>query len=307
MAGQVPVAAGRAATLSGDITIVPDSRANSLLVRASQLDFTLIQAAVTELDVRPLQVLIEVIIAELRRDRSLDFGVDVVLGETGVRGTKTDTRVKGTIAGGGPTDFVFQVMSLGGSHIDATLRAAASRGDVNILSRPVLLAANNEHAEINVGSQRPFVQVARVLPTDNTARDQVVQYKDVGTKLQIVPTISADGFVMLQVTQEINAATTELQFNAPVISTRSVQTKLLVKDGQTIVLGGLSDSQREVAQSGVPFLSAIPWIGGLFGRAHRSRNETELYLFLTPRVIRRDEDVDRTTESYRGRAGEKQP
>ncbi len=308
MAGQVVASvAGRNASLSGDITIVPDSRANSLLVRASRADFALIQAAVTELDVRPLQVLIEVVIAELRRDRSFDFGIDLSLPETGVRGSRTDGRVKGAINGGGPTDFVLQVMSLGGSHIDATLRAAASRGDVNILSRPVLLAANNEHAEINVGSQRPFVQVSRVLPTDNTARDQVVQYKDVGTKLQIIPTISADGFVMLQVTQEINAATTEQQFNAPVISTRSVETKLLVKDGQTIVLGGLSDSQREVSQSGVPFLSAIPLIGGLFGRSHRSRIETELYLFLTPRVIRRDEDVEQTTEGYRGRAGEKTP
>jgi type II secretory pathway component GspD/PulD (secretin) len=75
---------------------------------------------------------------------------------------------------------VIRVMGIGGVDVDATLRAAASRGDVTIISRPVLLAANNERAEINVGSQRPFVQVARVLPTDNTARDQVVQYKDVG-------------------------------------------------------------------------------------------------------------------------------
>ena len=82
---------------------------------------------------------------------------------------------------------------------------------------------------------------------------------------------------------------------------------MLVKDGQTIVLGGLSDSQREVSQGGIPFLSTIPLIGGLFGHAHRSRSQTELYLFLTPHVIRRDEDVDQTTEGYRGRAGEKKP
>jgi general secretion pathway protein D len=227
-----------------------------------------------------------------------------VLPVTDIRGSRSGGQVQGKLVGGSPGDFVFQVMSLGGSHLDVALRAGVSRGDVNILSRPVLLAANNEHAEINVGSQRPFVQVSRVLPTDNTARDQVVQYKDVGTRLQVVPTISADGYVMLQVSQEINAATTEQQFDAPVISTRSVSTKLLVKDGQTIVLGGLSDSQREVVQAGLPFLSGIPWIGGFFGRAHRSRNDTELFLFLTPRVIRRDEDVDRTTEGYRGRAGD---
>jgi general secretion pathway protein D len=193
-------------------------------------------------------------------------------------------------------------MDIGRTDVNATIRAAASRGDVNIISRPVLLAANNERAVINVGSQRPFVQVARVLPTDNTARDQVVQYKDVGTKLQIIPTISADGYVMLQVAQEIDAATAEQQFDAPVISTRSVETRLLVKDGRTIVLGGLIDRQHEVVQSGIPIVSSIPWIGGLFGRAHRAKNETELFLFLTPRVIRRDEDVDQMTREYQERA-----
>jgi general secretion pathway protein D len=289
--------AGRVASLTGETTIVPDARANSLLIRASANDFALIQAAVTELDVRPLQVLIEVLIAEVRRDRSLDFGVDAVLPQSHVHGTP-NTTVEGTTTNQGLGDMVIKVMHLGTLNIEATIHAAASRGDVTIVSRPVLLAANNERAEINVGSQRPFVQVSRVLPTDNTARDQVVQYKDVGTKLQIVPTISADGYVMLQVVQEINAATAEQQFNAPVISTRAVQTRLLVKDGQTIVLGGLIDRQKEVTATGIPFLSGIPWIGGIFGHATRHAGETELFLFLTPRVIRQDADVEQTTKTY---------
>jgi type II secretion system protein D len=298
--------AGRVASLTGETTIVPDARANSLLIRASANDFALIQAAVTELDVRPLQVLIEVLIAEVRRDRSLDFGVDALLPESHVHGTP-HTTVQATSTNQGLGDMVIKVMSLGTLNIEATIHAAASRGDVNIVSRPVLLAANNERAEINVGSQRPFVQVSRVLPTDNTARDQVVQYKDVGTKLQIVPTISADGYVMLQVVQEINAATAEQQFNAPVISTRAVQTRLLVKDGQTIVLGGLIDRQKEVTATGIPFLSAIPWIGGFFGHAARHTGETELFLFLTPRVIRQDADVEETTRNYEKQAPKVKP
>jgi general secretion pathway protein D len=193
-------------------------------------------------------------------------------------------------------------MDLGRTNIDATIHAAASRGDVTILSRPILLAANNERAVINVGSQRPFVQVARVLPTDNTARDQVVQYKDVGTKMQIVPTISADGYVMLQVTQEINAATAEQQFNAPVISTRSVETRLLVKDKQTVVLGGIADRLREHTQSGIPILSSIPWIGGLFGHVTQQATDTELFIFLTPRIIASDADADSVTKPLESRA-----
>jgi len=290
------------ATLSGETTIVPDTRANSLLIRATAADFALIQRAVNELDVRPLQVLIEVLIAEVRRDRSLDFGVSVSMGKRDLAHGPGAPTVEAVNTSNSLGDFVMKVMDIGRTDIHATVVAAASRGDANIISRPVLLAANNERAVINVGSQRPFVQVARVLPTDNTARDQVVQYKDVGTKLQIIPTISADGYVMLQIAQEIDAATAEQQFDAPVISTRSVETRLLVKDGRTIVIGGLIDRQHEVIQSGIPVLSSIPWIGGLFGRAHRQRTQTELFLFLTPRVIRGDEDVDQMTREYQDQA-----
>lgn len=295
------VATGRPAALSGETTIVPDVSTNSLLIRASRADFGLIQAAVSEVDVRPLQVLIEVVIAEVRRDRVLDFGVEWNVARRPASTIPGSPTIEGSTLGGGLGDMVLKVMGIGRTDINATLRAGASRGDVNILSRPVLLAANNERAEINVGTQRPFVQVQRVLPTDNTARDQVVQYKDVGTRLQLVPTISSDGYVMLQVVQEINAATAEQQFNAPVISTRSIDTKLLVKDGQTIVLGGLIDRQREASQSGIPVLSSLPVIGGLFGRARFDRRQTELFLFLTPRVISRDEDASRMTHDYEKR------
>jgi general secretion pathway protein D len=300
--GAVAAAAGRSATLAGEITIVPDPRANSLLIRATRADFALIQAAVQEIDVRPLQALIEVLIAEVREDRSIDFGLEVIQAKTTIPGTTATIEARS--AGGGLSDFVVKIMGIGGGDVTAILRAAAERGDVTILSRPVVLAANNEEAEINVGSQRPFVQVARVLPTDNTARDQVVQYRDVGTRLRVVPTISADGYVMLQVTQEVNAATAEQAFGAPVISTRSVETRLLIKDGQTIVIGGLTDRQKEHRQGGIPVLSSIPWIGGLFGRLSRRVTETELLLFITPRVIRGDDDAERLTAPLRKKASE---
>jgi general secretion pathway protein D len=305
--GIVSPTGNRVAQLAGETTIVPDAGSNALLVRASAGDFELIRAAVQELDVRPLQVLIEVIIAEVRRDRGLDFGVTTNVSQAQLPG-RGDLTLGGAVAGGGPGDFVLRLMRKGnGFNLDATLRAAQTRGDVSILSRPVLLAANNEPAEILVGSQRPFIQVQRSLPTDAPQRDQVIQYKDVGTRLGIRPTISADGYVMLEVTQEVNAATTETAFDAPVISTRSVQTRLLIKDGQTIALGGLTDRQRDRTRSGVPILSQIPVLGGLFGRSSRRTTETELYLFLTPRVIRSDEDAVDVTTPLRERANEAKP
>ena len=298
----------RGASLSGEVTIVPDARTNALLVRASRTDYALIDAAVKELDVRPLQVLIEVLIAEVRRDRGLSFGLETQVPATELPG-RTGGTISGGATGGGGSEMIARLLdfTVGTTQLNATLRAAASRGDVQIVSRPVVIAANNELAEILVGSQRPFVQVQRSLPTDAPSRDQVIQYRDVGTRLAVRPTISSDGYVMIAVTQEVNAATTETAFDAPVISTRSVQTNLLIKDRQTVVLGGLIDRQRDNNQSGIPLLSSIPWIGGLFGRVDRRTTETELFVFLTPRIISDDADAEAVTSPLRERASPKPP
>jgi general secretion pathway protein D len=304
----IPGTGGRSAALTGELTIVPDSRGNSLLIRANRADFELIQAAVQQIDVRPAQVLIEVLIVEARRDRSFALGVEASIGDQHVKGTD-NTTVGGAFTPGstGLGDFTLKIMGAGGYDLNATIRAAAGRGDVKIVSRPVVLTANDEQAEVIVGSQRPFVQVSRALPTDAAVRDQIVQYKDVGTKLAVRPTISIDGTVQLNVTQEVSNATTETAFNAPVISTRSIRTDLLVKDGQTIVLGGLTDRQHDVQSGGIPILSSIPLLGGLFGRQARNTTETELFIFLTPRVIRTDEDAQRLTDPLRKRADQVKP
>jgi general secretion pathway protein D len=119
------------------------------------------------------------------------------------------------------------------------------------------------------------------------------------------PTINQDGYVSLLIQQEINQATSEVAFDAPVISTREAVTRVLVKDGQTIVLGGLRDRQRDLSSGGVPILSGIPLIGGLFGSSSRRTNETELYLFLTPRILRTDADADSVTAPRLQRGGER--
>jgi len=292
-AGANPAPASRSAALSGPVTIVPDELTNSLLIRASQQDFDVLKQGVEQLDIRPLQVLIEVMIVEARHDRRFSFGADLFLPPQSV--DKGNGTVDATSAGGGLGDVVIRLMNLGHAEIDATLRAAASKGEVQIVSRPVLLASNNTEARLLVGSQVPFIQVSRSLPTETPTRDQVVQYRDVGTKLTVRPTINQDGYVSLLVQQEVNQATSEVQFDAPVISTREAATQVLVKDGQTIVLGGLRDKQKNANQSGIPILSHIPILGGLFGSTDRSTTETELYLFLTPRILKTDADADSVT------------
>jgi general secretion pathway protein D len=291
----------RSSALTGGVTIVPDELTNSLLVRASQADFDVMKEAVEQLDIRPLQVLIEVLIVEARHNRSLSLGADWFVPPQSV--DKGNGTGEASLLGGGLGDLVIKLLRLGRAEVDATIRAAASRGDVKIVSQPVLLASNNQEARFLVGSQRPFVQVSRSLPTDAPSRDQVIQYRDVGTKLTVRPTINQDGYVSLFIQQEINQATSEVAFDAPVISTREAVTRVLVKDGQTIVLGGLRDQQRDVSSGGVPILSGIPLIGGLFGSSSRRTNETELYLFLTPRILRTDADADSVTAPRLQRGG----
>ena len=280
-----------AGTVQGEIQIVPDETTNSLLIRAQPADYEVIRQAVDVLDLRPLQVFIEVLIAEVRRTRTLDLGLTA--SATKVNNGNETT---GSITSSAATDFLVHFTRGGTVSVDVALSALSSRGDVHILSRPLILAENNLEARILVGSQRPFVQVFRSLPTDGAVRDQVVQYRDVGTSLSLLPTINPDGYVNLQVKQEVSSATNELQFGAPVISTREASTHLFVKDGETVVIGGLADRQVEQTRSGIPILSSIPWIGGLFGATRLDRRqhaaaEVDLFEFVQVRRCSQQQDA----------------
>ena len=280
------------ATMHAPIQIVSDETTNSLVIHAIEPDYEIVRQAIEALDLRPRQVLIELLIAEVRHSSDLDLGI-------AARATREDDpeAKRGSPIGSSSTaDLILRLTTNAAFDINVALHALQSRGDVRIISRPVLVAQNNLEAKILVGSQRPFVQVFRSLPTEAAVRDQVVQYRDVGTSLTILPTINADGYVDLQLAQEVSTATTEVQFGAPVISTRETSTHLLVRNGQTAVLGGLVDRTQENSRTGLPFLTAIPLAGHLFGSATASRATTELFLFLTPHILETDADMDQLRE-----------
>jgi general secretion pathway protein D len=287
------LAGGKSAALTGETAIIPDAGTNSLLIRASPGDFELIAAAVKELDVRPLQVLIEVLIVEINRNSNWAAGLGISFPNQKAKGTTYS--LGGSTPSAGLGDFAFNVMNGGSPAFTASLTAAAAKGEARILSRPIVLAENNQEAEILVGSQQPFIQVQQT-QVGAVAQNQVVQYQDVGTKLTVRPTISTDGYVQLQLTQEVNQATAQVQFNAPVISTRTLKTQLLVRDSQTVVLGGLSSREKDKSSSGVPVLSSIPLLGLLFGQQGRTNTNTEFFLFLTPRIVRDDIAATRITQ-----------
>ena len=286
-------------TLHAPIQIVSDETTNSLVIHAIESDYEIVRQAIEALDLRPRQVLIEMLIAEVRQSSELDLGVAA----RATRDVNPGARSGPPIGSSSTADLILRLTTNATFDINVALHALQSRGDVRIISRPVLLAQNNQEAKILVGSQRPFVQAFRSLPTEAAVRDQVVTYKDVGTSLTILPTINADGYVDLQLAQEVSTATTEVQFGAPVISTREASTHLLVRNEQTAVLGGLVDRTQETSRTGLPFLAAIPLAGRLFGSAVASRATTELFLFLTPHIIESDADV----EAIRGETERRSP
>ena len=287
--------------LVGGTTIVPDQATNSLVIRTAPPNFSVLQGTIEQLDTRPAQVLLEVLIAEVELDKSSQFGINwSSFTHNGFAGTDS---TRGILAGVGPqiadsslnslSGLVMRVVSLGTINVRAVLNAVAAKSNVKVLSAPRVLALNNEKARILVGSQVPFTSATITGITSSV--DQVVQYQDVGTQLTVLPTINNDGYVTFRILQEVSELSTQLVAsaqNAPIITTREAETSAIVKSGHSVVIGGLIGTTHTLTESGVPLLSSIPLIGNLFKTKSVDNERTELAIFLTPYVVTSDDQSD---------------
>ena len=294
--------------LFGQTTIVAHSPTNSLIVRTAPANFSLLRETVAALDVRPSQVLFEVTVAEVALGAGTQFGIDwaaITGGKTSVTVGRGNPDAFDT---NGADNFVLRVISLNGTTVRAVLSALATNSRVNVLSTPQVLAANNREARINVGSKVPFVASTRL--GNDIAVDRSVQYQDVGTTLTIIPTISRNDYVSVQILQEVSTLTTQTitaALDAPVISTREAATRATLRDGQTVVIGGLIGESRDRSFSGVPLLMDIPILGALFRRQVVSNSRTELVMFVTPHIVRSDADADAIRERTQRSLNERAP
>src|SRR5436309_4192607 len=299
--GDTGAAAARAAGLVGQTTIVPDQATNALVIRTAPPNYSVLQSTIEELDVRPPQVLLEVLIAEVTLDKTNQYGVNwQVFTQKGIGGDST----RGLSVGVGQPAFTDSVLAglqglgvrlirLASIDVRAIIRALASQTNVRVLSTPRILALNNEEARILVGSQVPFSQSTRT--GLDVVVDRVVQFRDVGTQLTIIPTINKDGYVTFRLLQEVSALTQQAiqaALNAPVITVREAETSAIVKNGSTVVIGGLIGETEEVTETGVPVLKDVPILGYFFKGHSVTRNRTELAILLTPYVVFTDEDAE---------------
>jgi general secretion pathway protein D len=187
--------------------------------------------------------------------------------------------------------------------IQAVLHLLDTYGDTKVIANPHLGALDNQKATIKSGERIPINQQTNVGGTVNGVVTTTSQYIDTGVLLQVTPHINAGGLVTLEVQAEVSDPGNFVPGEAPPINTRSVQTTVSVQSGQTMVMGGLIGETKQVSSEGLPLLSRIPIIGGLFGDQTLKNNRTELIMFITPRVVENEFDVKNVIDDLRRRMG----
>ncbi|KWT97351.1 General secretion pathway protein D [Variovorax sp. WDL1] len=293
--------------------IQADPATNSLIISAPEPLYRQLRAVIDRLDSRRAQVLIESLIVEVNADKAAEFGVQwqAGLGNTGDRnvgviGTNSslgganiiDLAVglaTGNTATRPSSGFNFGIGHRYGDNGQYVLgflaRFLSSNGEGNVLSTPNLLTLDNEEAKIVVGQNVPFVtgQYTNTGSSTNTVNPfQTIERKDVGLTLRVRPQISETGTVKMQIFQEVSSvvASTVNNINGPTTTKRSIESNVLVDDGNIIVLGGLLSDEYSNSQEKVPGLGDVPVLGNLFKSEVRSRRKTNLMVFLRPTVVR---------------------
>ncbi len=335
-ATDTPAAGGAArptmAVLSKNIQVVPDKATNSLIIMAEREDYKVLEGIIKQLDVSRPMVYIEALIMEVNANKDFRLGVEwrgakdtgkiagtdagqsgVFIG-SGASGTTDDpgaynvldslvTAVGTTLVGSFPPGFSMGIIGAGikiGDILFPTLGAVvqAYKGDkeVSILSTPQIMTLNNEEAEINVGSNVPYVT-----RQDQTASGGSVpvnysqyEYRDVGVVLNITPNINEGNYIRLKISQQVTKVVStgaDAKVVTPTTLKRTVKTSVVVKDKETIVIGGLIGDSTQEGTYRVPFLGDLPILGWLFKTRSTGREKTNLYVFITPHIVRTQEDA----------------
>ncbi len=282
------------------VNIVADENTNSLLIRASPRDYRQLLETIYILDQVPQEVMVNVVIAEVTLTDATKFGIDwyALFNEHFVAGS--DLSIPGdnfpldrkdpAKSGKLPSSAGFTLGYLSGG-LNAALNMIASTSDINILSRPSILVRNNEEASINVGSNEPTLgSINRSSGlTDATLGTtlQDVQYKDTGITLKVTPRINEDGIINMKISQEVSQlGETRTTQNLQSFIQRKLETSVVVRDNNAIVMGGLIETRKKQSNQGIPGLKDIPIVGStLFSSTDQEETRTELVLIIVPQIV----------------------
>jgi general secretion pathway protein D len=326
-------ATGRSrAANSAKSTIEADAGTNSLIITADTDEMAALESVIARLDIRRAQVLVEAIIVEMEIVEGRELGLQwLFANDSGLYGSNISSssaqqarnaaiaqaiipedsasedigvrdlagalsQVPGTTFGWGVVDE--------GLTMSVILNALESQGNANILSTPSLLTLDNEEAFITVGQQVPFVtgSYTNTGAANGVANPfQTIQRENVGVTLQVTPQINEGDSVVMDIVQEVSSISQQVLSASDVITNeRKIETKVLAKDGDIVVLGGLVKDDVQDSQQGVPLLSDIPVLGRLFRSDVVSVTKSNLLVFIRSTIIRDDADLaGATAEKYR--------
>ena len=285
--GTMPTAFGLNAAVSANLSvkIVADETTNSLLIRSSARDYRQLLTTISQLDVVPLQVMVNAVIAQITLTEDTRFGVDwsriandAVLDPIS---TRTNTDFSPNLGG-----LMFTKGFLDGSaRVEATLEAIAVDNDVRLLARPSLTVSNNQEGEIQIGAEVP-VEAGESISAGGLSTTNI-QYRPTGIELYITPQINDDGIVNLTIRQVLSSVDSSAAGvnNNPVFNNQEISTTVVVRNGENIVLGGLIQTDNEQLNTGVPGLNRLPVVGNLFSYQRDSIERRELFIVLRPEII----------------------
>ena len=289
---------GSSFELGESIRVVSDDYNNALLVYASTYEYSKIKRILQKLDVIATQVLIEASIVEVQLTDGLEFGLEWTfqngIGNNYQGNGALDLTGLGAVAPG----FSYTVRSA--NEVRAVVNALAEESLVNVISTPSVLVLDNHTAAIHVGDQQPIQSQQSV--TDGGVTTNSIEYKDTGVKLEVTPSVNDGGLVTLDVKQSVtdvgpeDAATGQRSFLE-----RDISSRIAVRSGESVVLGGLITDNATVAKSGVPYLMDIPVLGNLFSTNTNTTKRVELLVFITPRVVESDTELRDLTREMRDR------
>ncbi len=303
---------GPAAVVMGKVQINADKATNSLIIMADKEDYEVVEAVIKKLDIPRSMVYIESLIMEVNANKSLDLGVQWQLfdrtnvdNNSVVYGGKFSTATgvlnpANALGAGLALGVLTEPFTFGGitlSNITAIVNAVKTDDNFRILSTPQILTTDNEEARITVGENRPFQTRATTDVSGGTYES--FEYRDVGKILKITPHVSEGRNVRLKLSLEVTSLdrlatlTTGTTSTRPVTQKRTIDTTVLVQDNHTVVIGGLIDDNRSNNETKVPGLGDIPLLGWLFKNQTDANQRTNLYVFLTPRVVKSAEEADK--------------
>lgn len=288
-----PVTPVTQVSLGKDIRVVADNHNNALLIHAPKRDYKRISSALRQLDVTPNQVLIEASIVEVTLTDETKYGLQWYfeggIGRGGWRGSGVLRNSTTAAIDAVQQGFSYTVTNPLGD-VRAVLNAMADKQLVNVISSPSVMVLDNQTAWIQVGDQQPIRSSTTV--TDGGTSTSSIQYKDTGVSLSVTPSVNAGNLITMQINQsvadvgQIDAATGQRSFLQ-----RQITSKVAVRSGEAVVLGGLIRDNKGNGRQGVPLLQDLPFVGSLFSTTTLKKDRTELLVMITPRIMRNEQDV----------------